>query len=252
MTDRRCRRPLRAVSGRWVGAIAGLCLLVAAAQAADFLPGDVNDDGFFDVLDSTVLRRDLAELGPGISQECVSELPATGQVTCWAQGGNVVPCLGTGQDGDVQAGATLSYLDNGDGTITDLTTGLTWEKLSYDGSIHDWNGAYRWETAFVSKIATLNSTVFAGHTDWRVPNHKELVSILDLEMYSPSVSPAFHSGCTPGCTVTSCSCTSSTWYWSSTSLTINGSYAFYVLFSDGLVNLEPKTLFLRVRAVRGP
>src|SRR5262245_40922458 len=34
---------------------------------------------------------------------------------------------GTGHDGDVQAGA-LAYMDNGNGTISDVNTGLTWEK----------------------------------------------------------------------------------------------------------------------------
>ena len=48
--------------------------------------------------------------------------------------GTVIPCAGTGQDGDIQAGATLSYTDNGDGTITDNNTGLMWEKKSDDGT----------------------------------------------------------------------------------------------------------------------
>src|SRR5207249_5145188 len=63
--------------------------------------------------------------------------PATGQTTCWDSSGNVIPCAGTGQDGDLQKGAPLSYTDNGDGTITDNNTGLMWEKLSMDGSVHD-------------------------------------------------------------------------------------------------------------------
>src|SRR4030095_1336400 len=63
--------------------------------------------------------------------------PATGQTTCWDSSGVVIPCAGTGHDGDIQAGATLAYTDNGDGTITDNNTGVMWEKLSDDGSIHD-------------------------------------------------------------------------------------------------------------------
>lgn len=51
-----------------------LLLLVAplttVAQGIDFVPGDVNDDSIVDVLDATVLRRALAELGPGITQTC--------------------------------------------------------------------------------------------------------------------------------------------------------------------------------------
>ncbi|MGH8864149.1 MAG: hypothetical protein ACREVZ_05825 [Burkholderiales bacterium] len=65
------------------------------------------------------------------------KFPATGQTRCWNSDGNVIPCRGTGQDGDIQAGATLKYKDNGNGTITDRNTKLVWEKKSADGGIHD-------------------------------------------------------------------------------------------------------------------
>ena len=65
------------------------------------------------------------------------KFPATGQMTCWDTNGNVIPCAGTGQDGDLRKGAPLSYTDNGNGTVTDNNTGLVWEKLSMDGSVHD-------------------------------------------------------------------------------------------------------------------
>jgi hypothetical protein len=42
---------------------------------------------------------------------------------------------------------TRAYVDNGDGTITDSKTGLMWEKLSDDGSIHDWDATYTWADA---------------------------------------------------------------------------------------------------------
>src|SRR5213076_3053147 len=79
---------------------------------------------------------------------CKSQaFPATGQTTCWDSSGNVIPCAGTGQDGDIQAGAPLSYTDNGDGTITDDNTGLMWEKQSQDLSIHDVRNTYTWDRA---------------------------------------------------------------------------------------------------------
>src|SRR4029453_9656261 len=96
--------------------------------------------------------------------------PATGQTTCWATNGNLIPCAGTGQDGDLQAGGPLSYTDNGDGTITDNNTGLMWEKQSQDGSIHDVNNTYSWEGAFTEHVAGLNTMNFAGHSDWGAPN----------------------------------------------------------------------------------
>ena len=115
--------------------------------------------------------------------------------------------MGTGQDGAIQAGGTLSYTDNGDGTITDHNTKLVWEKKSFDGTIHDQNTIYLWLDAFAVHVAGLNGTAFAGHTDWRLPNVKELQSMLHYEKFGgPSVSLAFHTGCVPGCTT--CSCTS--------------------------------------------
>ncbi len=65
--------------------------------------------------------------GDGCSATCDLEVarhfPATGQTTCWSHSGSVISCPGTGHDGDIQAGATLAYVDNGDGTITDVNTG---------------------------------------------------------------------------------------------------------------------------------
>ena len=49
--------------------------------------------------------------------------PATGQTSCWDSSGNPIDCAGTGHDGDIQAGADLSYTDTGL-TIIDSNTQL--------------------------------------------------------------------------------------------------------------------------------
>src|SRR5262249_30341929 len=69
--------------------------------------------------------------------------PATGQTTCW-ENSTPVACDDTGLDGDVQAGAALEYRDNLDGTITDMNTGLMWEKKSFDFGPHEWDNCYPW------------------------------------------------------------------------------------------------------------
>jgi Protein of unknown function (DUF1566) len=177
--------------------------------------------------------------------------PATGQTTCWNSNGAVIPCAGTGQDGDTQTGAPLAYVDNGDGTITDTNTGLTWEKLSNgDGSVHDVANLYSWDHAFSVHVATLNSTSFAGHADWRVPNVKELQSIVNYENLSPAISPAFNTNCTSPCTVLTCSCTQSEDYWSSSSA-VPAAGAWLVDFTIGEVAPTDKDITLFVRAVRG-
>jgi len=142
----------------------------------------------------------------------------TGQTTCYDSAGTVIACAGTRQDGDLQKGVALSYtVDNVNGTITDTKTGLMWEKLSDDGTVHDKDNTYTWTNAF-AKITTLNTANYAGHNDWRLPNIKELETLANFGTYSPALDPVFNTACAPSCTVTTCSCDAANFYWSSTSL----------------------------------
>src|SRR5436305_4655170 len=171
-------------------------------------------------------------LGPRRGGAC--QLPVTGQTTCWDGSGNVISCAGTGQDGELRKGAPLAYVDNGDGTVTDVHTGLVWEKLSHDGSVHDEHNTYTRATAF-GHVATLNNMRFAGHADWRMPNVRELLSIVTYQNLLPTVSPACDNQCSSGCDVTSCSCTSSGDTWTSTSEADSPSNVWFVDFQDGQV-----------------
>lgn len=176
-------------------------------------------------------------------------LPATGQTACWNGSGTAIPCAGTGQDGELQEGAPLSYADNGDGTISDNNTGLMWEKQSDDGSIHDKDNVYTWSNAFAVHVAGLNATSFAGYNDWRLPNAKELESIYN---HQTAISPAFDSGCTGGCTAVTCSCTTpNANFWTSTSNVQAPSQAWFSNSWTGAVALAMKGSANPVRAVRG-
>jgi hypothetical protein len=177
----------------------------------------------------------------------------TGQTTCWDTAGTVIDCAGTGVDGDLRRGEPRAYQDNGDGTIRDKRTALTWEKLSDDGSIHDWDNVYLWDEAF-EKIDDLNTPpCFAGFCDWRVPNRFELESIVDLGTMDPAVSAPFNTGCAPGCTVLTCSCTFSGVHWSSSSAAGAGNIGWGVNFFVGSANRNylKATESYFVRAVRG-
>jgi len=170
------------------------------------------------------------------------------------------------------------FVDNGDGTITDKKTGLIWEKKSSDGSVHDVSNQYQCSSsgsapdgsAFTSFLADLNfctsadgsavSGGFAGHCDWRLPQIDELATIIDANAagcgqspFPPCVDPAFNTGCTAGCTVTTCSCTeASVYYWSATTDSNNVLGAWIADFLHGVVTqFNGKTAGDFVRAVRG-
>jgi hypothetical protein len=201
--------------------------------------------------DLATCEGDLDTCGDDLAA-CASNVGVmkTGATQCSNVSGMIIPCAGSGQDAEYQAGVTASYTDNGDGTVTDNLSGLMWEKLSDDGSIHDWNNTYSWTNAFASKIATLNGSNFAGHNDWRLPNIKELSSIINYGVTNSSVYSQFSNGCTPACTVLTCSCNTIASYWSST--TVNtGNSAWVVFFSEGRVLFTLKTGSFYVRAVRG-
>lgn len=78
------------------------------------------------------------------------------------------------------------YHDNGDGTVTDVTTGLQWKRCA-EGQT--WTGAtcsgdasrHDWETA--SRL----SSHFAGHSDWRLPTIDELKTLVYCSSGQPKI-----------------------------------------------------------------
>ena len=71
-------------------------------------------------------------------------------------------------------------------------------------------------------------------------------SQIEEEFGGPSVSLAFHTGCVPGCTT--CSCTSTSNYWSSSSIVGDPADAWFVDFSSGTVNRDGKNQAKAIRS----
>jgi hypothetical protein len=79
-----------------------------------------------------------------------------------------------------------NFIDNGDGTITDLSSGLMWQQRDSQEAL-DWKGALQ----YADKLE------LAGFDDWRVPNAKELQSIVDYARSpkttnSAAIDPVFY------------------------------------------------------------
>lgn len=64
-----------------------------------------------------------------------------------------------------------SFISNSNGTITDKATGLMWSQSDSSTGMN-WKDALSW-------VQTKNATNYLGHNDWRLPNAKELQSIVD-------------------------------------------------------------------------
>lgn len=167
-------------------------------------------------------------------------LPRTGQTACYDVNGVVVPCAGTGQDGELRTGTSWPsprFTDNGDGTVSDRLTGLVWLKdanctataggISRAGGLLDWPSALRWCNHLADGICGLSDRSAAG--DWRLPNIVELRSLVDYSRHDPAL-PGGH----PFSNVLS------VWYWSSTSNPVFTAGAYNVGMSRGSVHVTVK------------
>jgi hypothetical protein len=118
------------------------------------------------------------------------------------------------------------------GTVTDNATGLEWIANPTDAGL---GSTYDWATALANCEGLTN---YAGHSDWRLPNIKELMSIVDYGTYSPSIDTTFFTS-------------QSDYYWSSTTYANDTAYAWYVTFDVGYTTYNyGKTSAGYVRCVR--
>ena len=163
-------------------------------------------------------------------------LPKTGQVTCYdAAGVALASCLGTGQDGELQTGvAEPSPRFTVDGTgscVTDNLTGLMWPaNANLAAAIRTWQQA----------LDDANALNLCSFTDWRLPNRKELRSLINYNLANnaATLNTQGFSNVQAGD------------YWSSSSSAGNPALAWVVLMSDGLVFADGKSTFNYVWPVR--
>ncbi len=134
--------------------------------------------------------------------------------------------------------ATNHFTDNGNGTVTDRLTGLIWLKNANCFDSEVWTAALAVANGLASGACGLSDGSTAGQ--WRLPNRKELQSLLDPTREGPAL-PAGH----PFTGV------QFTYYWSSTSDASDTSFAWGVDIDGSGVYLGGKTGGNYVWPVRG-
>ena len=181
-------------------------------------------------------------------------LPDTGQTKCYRAVSpyDEIPCAGTGQDGEYTINP-MSFTDNGNGTVNDNNTGLMWQKCSIgqnnDSACSGTAQYYNWYEASGTYHASYNpssqdvcgSLNLGGHSDWRLPEKKELMSIVNYSIPYPG--PTINTTYFPN--------TISSYYWSSTTFVNFPDYAWFVSFYNGYVYYYDKYINYYVRCVRG-
>lgn len=117
----------------------------------------------------------------------------------------------------------IRYKQNGNGSVLDVETNLEWQQNYSLG--HDWKSA----------VDYCKSIDLAGNSDWRLPNLKELGSIVDPQRKNPSIDTRTFNA-------------TSDRYW--TSSTEGNNEAWLVYFDSGLSGFDTKSTNINVRCVR--
>ena len=135
------------------------------------------------------LRAQIAELEAIIQgYENFAPVPRTGQSQCYDSSGSATGCENTGQDGELGKGVpwpTPRFTDNLDGTVTDNLTGLIWLKDADCFGEQTWFNALSVCETLASSACGLTDGSVAG--DWRLPNVRELQSLIDFGFYEPAL-----------------------------------------------------------------
>jgi hypothetical protein len=161
-------------------------------------------------------------------------VPKTGQTVSWIYG----------DDNTFHKGVTWPtprFTDNSNGTVTDNLTGLIWMKEANAFGLQNWTGAVSCANGLQAGYYGLLDGSKPG--DWRLPNIRELQSLVDYRYDYNSIYPALPEG-HPFIHV-------QVNYWSSTYYRKTNDAAYKVDFSEGFVDCRTKDYYFAVWCVRG-
>jgi len=231
------------------GLVLMVCLLMllvpsvlAGPLAGVYCEGDFNYNGSVGAEDSTTY---LEHFGRNqYNDPCPSDGPApvpkTGQTAMYVMT----------DDGQLEKGVAWPnprFTDNGDGTVTDNLTGLIWLKDAQCFAPNTWTGAISDTLTLISGDCGLTDGSSIG--DWRLPNYKELFSLVDAKYYLPALSDTAGTGIwSEGDPFTN---VQSSNYWSSTTYAPITTAAWTVDMGNSDLDIIGKTFTRDVWPVRG-
>jgi hypothetical protein len=158
----------------------------------------------------TLLQAPVVEIHPDVDAQqgsvvilgsfAIAPVRKTGQTTCYDSAGGIADCVGSGQDGELQKGVPWPnprFTVNGDGTVTDNLTGLTWmadpecgPRFEYPNT--SWADALTAANAMAAGQCGLSDGSAAG--DWRLANVRELASLVHYGFVGPALPNTAGSG----------------------------------------------------------
>ncbi len=147
-------------------------------------------------------------------------------------------CKGMGSE----TAPASQFKNNGDGTVTDKKSGLTWMQcslgMSWDGKVCAGDADRKnWRKA-QSEARSLNKKGFSGSNKWRLPTREELEKIVEHKCFAPSISTKTFPR------------TATTGYWTATADSNHDQHAWLVLFRHGSSYVSNKKEDWFVRLVR--
>jgi hypothetical protein len=199
-----------------------------------FCKGNFDFDNDVDGSDAHTFKQHFGR--SAFKNPCPPDGPApverTWQTNCYDVDGLPINCPGTGQDGEYQKGViwpNARFTDNGNGTVTDNLTGLIWLKNANCFGIRTWEEALSDCNGLSAGWCGLTDGSSIGN--WRLPQIKELQSIIDYSKYNPAL-PLGH----PFTNMQIYS------HWSSTTSVNDVDYAWTVYLYNGNVGLKDKSI----------
>jgi len=160
----------------------------------------------------------------------------TGQITCHNTFGREIPCPGSRQDGEFKKGIpwpSPRFEQKGE-TVLDHLTGLTWTQ---NANLAEF--PFTWQEA-LDYVFSMNREKAFGCSDWRLPNRRELRSLMSHQTGKPAL-PEGH----PFTNVFL------GWYWTSTTAAINTAYAWYIHLEGARTFYGGKEQFFLLWPCRG-